>query len=198
MSQLILTRKPHDRSNIMAISLQDQLKKSGLIDEKKAKQLKRAKHKQEKVARKGKHPEPDPRKAELDKARAEKVAKDRQLNLEKNARAESKALAAQVKQLIEMNIIAKNGEQKFAFSADRKIKHIWVSQDQIEQLSHGTIAIVTQRSSQADQYVLVPAGVAEKITQRDDNTVVFKAEQAKVTEEEDPYADFQIPDDLTW
>ncbi|MBT4254702.1 MAG: DUF2058 family protein, partial [Gammaproteobacteria bacterium] len=30
----------------MPVSLQDQLKKSGLIDDKKAKQLKRAKHKQ--------------------------------------------------------------------------------------------------------------------------------------------------------
>ncbi len=38
----------------MSVSLQDQLKKSGLIDEKKAKQLKRAKNKQEKLARKTK------------------------------------------------------------------------------------------------------------------------------------------------
>jgi uncharacterized protein YaiL (DUF2058 family) len=39
----------------MSVSLQDQLKKSGLIDEKKAKQLKRAKNKQEKLARKTKN-----------------------------------------------------------------------------------------------------------------------------------------------
>ncbi|CAN0498361.1 unnamed protein product, partial [Discosporangium mesarthrocarpum] len=36
----------------MPNSLQDQLKKAGLVDDKKAKQLKRAKSKQEKLARK--------------------------------------------------------------------------------------------------------------------------------------------------
>lgn len=182
----------------MAISLQEQLKKSGLIDEKKAKQLNRAKHKEEKLARKGKNAAPDPRKAELEKVRSEKVAKDRQLNQEKNAQAQQKAIAAQIKQLIEMNIIAKDGDQKFSFSQAGKIKHIWISQTQIEQLSHGTIAIVNQKSSQANQQVLVPMGVAEKIAQRDESAVVFKADQTTVSQEDDPYADYQIPDDLTW
>lgn len=182
----------------MAISLQEQLKKSGLIDEKKAKQLNRAKHKEEKLARKGKNPSPDPRKAELLKAKAEKVAKDRQLNLEKNARAEQKAIAAQIKQLIELNTIAKDGDQKFSFTENSKIKHIWVSQVQIEQLSHGTIAIVNQKTGQKNPHTLVPIGVAEKIAQRDESVVVFKADKTTVSEEDDPYADYQIPDDLTW
>lgn len=182
----------------MAISLQEQLKKSGLINEKKAKQLKRAKGKEEKLARKGKNPGVDPRKLELEKIKAEKTAKDRQLNQEKNARAERKAIEAQIKQLIEMNTISKDGEQKFGFTEAGKIKHIWVSQTQLEQLSHGTIAIVLQKSSQANQHVLVPMAVAEKIAQRDENVVVFKADQTTVSEEDDPYADYQIPDDLTW
>ena len=182
----------------MAISLQEQLKKSGLIDEKKAKQLSRAKHKEEKLARKGKKSSPDPRKTELAKAKAEKVAKDRQLNLEKNAQAQQKALAAQIKQLIELNSIAKDGDQKFSFTENSKVKHIWVSPIQIEQLSHGTIAIVNQNAGQANQHVLVPVAVAEKIEQRDASAVVFKAEKTTVSEEDDPYADFQIPDDLTW
>ena len=95
----------------MSASLQDQLKKSGLIDDKKAKQLKRAKHKQEKLARKAKNPEVDQYKLELDRAKSETIAKDRQLNLEKNKQAEKHALTAQIKQLIEMNIVAKNGDQ---------------------------------------------------------------------------------------
>ena len=75
----------------MPVSLQDQLKKSGLIDDKKAKQLKRAKHKQEKHARKSKNPAVDQHKPELDREKSEKIAKDRQLNLEKNKQAEKNA-----------------------------------------------------------------------------------------------------------
>ena len=182
----------------MSVSLQDQLKKSGLIDDKKAKQLKRAKNKQEKLARKTKNPAVDEHKPELDRAKSEQMAKDRQLNLEKNRQAEKHALAAQIKQLIEMNIVAKDGDQKFSFTDTNVIKHIYVSQTQIDQLSRGTLAIVTQKQGQKYNHVVVPMGVAKKIEQRDAKLVVFKAQQSTIREEDDPYADYQIPDDLTW
>lgn len=182
----------------MSVSLQDQLKKSGLIDDKKAKQLKRAKNKQEKLARKTKNPAVDQHKLELDRAKSETIAKDRQLNLEKNKQAEKHALLAQIKQLIEMNIVAKDGDQKFSFTETTVIRHIYVSQTQVDQLSRGTLAIVTQKIGQKHNHVLVPMGVAKKIEQRDAMVVVFKAQQNTIGGEEDPYADFQIPDDLTW
>tara|TARA_B110000858_G_scaffold196853_1_gene256695 strand:+ start:5580 stop:6128 length:549 start_codon:yes stop_codon:yes gene_type:complete len=182
----------------MSASLQDQLRKSGLVDDKKAKQLKRAKNKQEKLARKTKNPSVDQHKLELERAKSEQIAKDRQLNLEKNKQSEQHALAAQIKQLIEMNIVAKDGEQKFSFSDDNVIKHIYVSQTQIEQLSRGTLAIARQKDGQQYAYVLVPMSVAMKIAQRDTKIIVFQTVQNAVAEEDDPYADFQIPDDLTW
>ena len=182
----------------MPVSLQDQLKKSGLIDDKKAKQLKRAKAKQEKLARKTRNPAADQAKVELERAKAEQIAKDRQLNLEKNKQAEKNALAAQIRQLIQMNIVAKDGDQKFSFTDARVIKHIYVSQTQIDQLSRGTLAIVTQKDGQKLNHVLVPMGVAKKIEQRDANVIVFTAQHNTISDEDDPYADFQIPDDLTW
>jgi len=186
----------------MSISLQDQLKKSGLVDEKKAKQLRRAKNKAQKLARSENNADTDPQKLALGKLKLEKIEraeKDRILNKKKNAVAEKKALAAQIKQLVAMNAIANEGDQKFSFSEDGKIKHIWVSQTQIDQLSHGTIAIISQRISQkGQQHTLVPMGVAEKIEQRDQSVVAFKAEHSTDKEEDDPYADYQIPDDLTW
>ena len=197
----------------MSVSLQEQLKKSGLVDDKKAKQLKRAKNKEEKLARKTKNPVVDERKLEQQRVKAAKIAKDRQLNLEKNKQAEKHALAAQIKQLIEMNAVAKDGEQKFSFTEDKVIKHIYVSQTQIDQLSRGTLAIVAQSvvsqsvvkkpvdkqgTGQKRNHVLVPMGVAEKIEQRDATVVVFKAQKNTAVDEDDPYADFQIPDDLTW
>ena len=182
----------------MSVSLQDQLKKSGLIDDKKAKQLKRAKNKQEKLARKTKNPAVDQYKLEQDRAKSEKIAKDRQLNLEKNRKAEKNAVVAQIKQLIEINIVAKDGDQKFSFTDASVIRHIYVSQTQIDQLSRGALTIVRQKNGQKHNHVLVPMGVAKKIEQRDAKVVVFKAQQNTIAEEDDPYADFQIPDDLTW
>ena len=72
----------------MPNSLQDQLKKSGLVDDKKAKQLERAKNKQEKLARKTRNLSVDEAKLAMEKAKAEQVERDRQLNLEKNKQAE--------------------------------------------------------------------------------------------------------------
>ena len=198
MSSDSLTTSHSANYLLMSVSLQDQLKKSGLIDDKKAKQLKRAKNKQEKLARKTKKPVVDQHKLELDRAKSEKIAKDRQLNLEKNKQAEKHAVVAQIKQLIEMNIVAKDGDQKFSFTDANIIKHIYVSQTQIDQLSRGTLAIVTQKDGQKHSHVLVPMGVAKKIEQRDATVVVFTAQQNTIGEEDDPYADFQIPDDLTW
>jgi len=182
----------------MSSSLQDQLKKAGLVDDKKAKELKRAKSKQEKLARKTKKPSLDQAKLELERAKAEKIERDRQLNLEKNKKAEQVALAAQIKQLIEMNIVAKDGDQKFNFGDANVIKHIYVSQTQIDQLARGALAIVAQKDGQSRNYVLVPMGVAEKIEQRDAKAVIFKAQKNTTSEDDDFYADFQIPDDLTW
>ena len=181
----------------MAISLQDQLKKSGLVDDKKAKQLSRAKRKESKLAHKGKKPKIDESKLALERAKAEKVARDRQLNLEKTQKAHSIAIVAQIKQLIELNIIPKDGEEKFHFPDAKKIKHIWVSEKQVDHLRRSMIAIVKS----SDQYVLVPMKVADKITQRDANAVIFKADLAsteEVSDDDDFYADFKIPDDLVW
>ena len=182
----------------MPNSLQDQLKKSGLVDDKKAKQLKRAKNKQEKLTRKTRNPSVDEAKLAMEKAKAEQVERDRQLNLEKNKQAEQNAIAAQIKQLIEMNAIGKEGDQKFNFTDANAIKHMYVSQAQVDQLSRGTLAIVVQKNGKDRNYVLVPMGVALKIEQRDQEVVLFKAQENTTINEDDPYAEFQIPDDLTW
>jgi len=50
-----------------------------------------------------------------------------------------------------------------------------------------------------DKYELVPTPVAEKIQQRDVSYVITQVLSAPIeTDEEDPYADYQIPDDLMW
>ena len=48
-------------------------------------------------------------------------------------------------------------------------------------------------------YELVPRVVSDKISQRDQNAVIV-ANTKKITqqEEDDPYKDYVIPDDLMW
>ncbi|MBN4053585.1 DUF2058 domain-containing protein [Haliea sp. AH-315-K21] len=181
----------------MAISLQDQLKQSGLVDDKKAKQLSRAKRKETKLAHKGKKPQIDQGKLALERTQAEKVARDKRLNLEKTQKAQNIAVAAQIKQLIELNFIARDGEEKFHFTDANKVKHIWVNEEQVDHLRKSMIAIVKL----ADQYVLVPMKVADKIAQRDTKVVIFKGDLSSAetnSEDDDFYADFKIPDDLVW
>ena len=47
-------------------------------------------------------------------------------------------------------------------------------------------------------YELVPLSVAEKIKQRNEKRVVIFEAEEKSKDEDDPYADYEVPDDLIW
>lgn len=173
-------------------NLKAQLLKSGLVDNKRAKKI----HQQQLEAGKSAK---DEAKNQVQQAMAEKAEKDRLLNLQLKEEQEKKAILPQIKQLIETNKIDRaGGEVAYQFTDDKKIKKLYVTDLQFKQVTKGIIAIVRF----ADGYELVPARVAEKIATRDANLVLvlnLKAETtATETAEEDPYADYQIPDDLMW
>ena len=179
-------------------SLQDQLLKAGLVDAKKAKQVKKDKRKSQKQQHKSKEVAVDETKAAAAQARAEKAEKDRKLNEERKLEAERKAIAAQIKQLIEVNRQAKSErgqeESAYNFTDGKQIKKIFVSAPVQEQLSKGRLAIVKL----GEGYELVPAAVADKIRQRDEACVVSQQAASQDVDEDDPYADYEIPDDLMW
>ncbi|WP_372747330.1 DUF2058 domain-containing protein [Litorivivens sp.] len=178
-------------------SLQEQLLKAGIVDEKKAKQAKKEKRKAAKQA-KG-QTQVDESKAAALQARAEKAERDRELNRQRQAAAERKAVQAQIDQLITTNSIdRRGGEVAYQFVDNKKIKKLLVTDAIQAQLTRGQIAIVALQG----RYELVPAAVAEKIRQRDESRVLVlhdrSAESAEMVDEDDPYADYQIPDDLMW
>ncbi|RLA39623.1 MAG: DUF2058 domain-containing protein [Gammaproteobacteria bacterium] len=179
----------------MANSLQGQLQKSGLLTAKKAKQVTKDKRKQDKMQRKGQQPVEDNLKQQLAENKAEKRSKDKSLNQQQNQKSLRKALAAQIKQLIEINAIAASGDQPFNFTDGKHIKRIYVDDEQVGRLSRGVFTIVKS----ADRYVIVPTPVADKIAQRDPERIIFKAEKEdNTTDADDPYAEYKIPDDLMW
>ena len=179
----------------MANSLLDQLQKTGLVDAKKAKQVVKDKRKQDKVQRKGKPAPVDQHQLELKQAKADKAEKDRQLNLARDEKSQRKAIAAQIKQLVEMNTIAATGEQPFNFADGKHIKRIYVDEEQTGRLSRGVLAIVKL----GDKYSIVPSPVADRIAERDPGRIIFKAEKDEsIIDQDDAYADYKIPDDLNW
>jgi uncharacterized protein YaiL (DUF2058 family) len=176
-------------------SLQDQLLKAGVVDAKKAKEIAKEKRKKAKQRPKGQAVLNETRE-QAQQARAEKAERDRELNRQQREAAEQRAIAAQIRQLIEMNRIGRSGgETAYQFTDGTKIKKMYVTPLLQNQLSKGLIAIVKFH----DGYELVPAAVAEKISQRDESIVLVRNTGRKEeVDEDDPYADYQIPDDLMW
>ncbi|WP_045860667.1 DUF2058 domain-containing protein [Teredinibacter purpureus] len=175
-------------------SLQDQLLNAGLVNEKTAKKAKKDKAKKKRVDRKSSQPIIDETKEQAKKVLAEKTERDRQLNAERNAKAQQKAILAQIRQLITTNAIRRDGDIAFNFSDGKLIKKIYINGKLQDQLSRGQIAVVRLDEG----YELVPAVIAEKISQRDDGAIISLAERNNTIEDDDPYADYQIPDDLMW
>jgi len=185
----------------MSNALQDQLLKAGLTTEKKIKKEIHAKKKKAKQNKKKKNKakEIDESKLIAQKAAEEKRLRDRELNRQKEDAAKQKAIIAQIKQLIEMNRAdTSKGEVAYNFedTVDGKsvIKKTFVTDELHDQISRGKFAIVKCE----DTYSTVPAIVANKIKDRDENYIIVLNKPGSTEEIDDEYADYQIPDDLMW
>jgi uncharacterized protein YaiL (DUF2058 family) len=176
-------------------SLRDQLLKAGVVDQKKAQQLKKEQRKEARQQPKG-QPRVDENREQALRALAEKAERDREINRRQQAQAEQKAIQAQVVQLITMNRISRQGgDVPYQFADGKKIKKIHVTSKLQQQLINGQLAIARLKEG----YELVPAAVAEKIRQRSDSAIaLLNSRQVGGPAEDDPYADYQIPDDLMW
>lgn len=180
----------------MAGSLQDQLLKAGIINDKKAKQIKQEKRKEAKQQPKGQVAVNETAER-VHQARAEKAEKDRLANQAIQQEAAHKALRAQVKQIIETHRIRdRQGDVAYQFVDATKIKKINVSQKIFDQLTRGQVGIARL----GEGYEIIPRVIAEKLQQRDAEAVIKMPEKAQTTAIQDdaPYADYPIPDDLMW
>lgn len=179
----------------MANAFQDQLLKAGLVSKDKVNKANKSKHKQAKQQPNNSTTDDDKRKREIRQAELEKAASDRELNRRKVDADNKKAIAAQIRQLIELNHIPDDdGDTVFNFADGNKIKRIYVTNETRKQLVYGQLAIVRL----GEKYEVVPKKVAEKIMQRDESVVVLCNEATQDSEEVDEYADYKVPDDLMW
>jgi uncharacterized protein YaiL (DUF2058 family) len=178
------------------LSLQDQLLKSGLTSDAKAKQVKTEKRKQAKVQRNNGVDMVDEIKLSAEQARQQQAERDRELNRLKQQAEAQKALAAQIVQISQLNRIEQDSNGlAYQFNHQNKVKTVYVSEKVREALINGRAGIIGLDSG----YEIVPAEIARKIQDRDANRVVVLNQISQATmAEDDPYADYQIPDDLMW
>lgn len=178
----------------MGNSLQDQLLQAGLVSQD---QLNKAKKQKAKPPRgKKKKARTRPEDPEARRRREEKAAYDRELNQQREEVRRQREVAAQVRQLVSQHKVARRESEDdvpFNFQNKDKIKRLYVSPELHQQISSGRLKIVNDNGV----FELVPPDVAEKIRQRNPSLVIDLPEE-KAADADDPYAEFQVPDDLMW
>ncbi|HPE61505.1 MAG TPA: DUF2058 domain-containing protein [Thiolinea sp.] len=183
------------------MSLKDQLLKAGLVDKSKADQaereLRKKAHRKTAKGKKSEEPEAaDAVKVAAEQARQSQAERSRELNRQQREAAEQRAIQAQIRQLVAMNRVARiNEEAVYQFADGSRVKELHMAGKLREQVAGGLLAIARLDRG----YELVPKGVAEKIMQRDASAIlVLNTRADNIPDEDDPYAAFQVPDDLMW
>ncbi|WP_394778660.1 DUF2058 domain-containing protein [Undibacterium sp.] len=176
-------------------SLQEQFLKAGLVDKKKVKLVNQDKSKQMKVERRtGTQTVDEARLAALEVQR-KSAERARELNAQRDAAANQKAVMAQIAQMVQQNRQSKGkGDIAYNFTRGTKIDRIYVSALVQEHLAAGRLGIVCLDGATE----LVPRVIADKIAERDPSLVVRVVKTTSQIDEDDPYAAFPIPDDLMW
>lgn len=182
----------------MVGSLKDQLLKAGIASKKQAKDIELEKRRKRKQGKPQASKEDQERAAAIEAARLRKIEKDRALNAQRKEAQARRAAQAEIRQLVEQHRIRAPGntEIRYQFVWNGKIRSLWVDADLQARLAAGSAGLVL-----IDQdFVPVPASIAERINQRDPAVVVRNDDPGTRTTspEEAEYADFPIPDDLHW
>jgi hypothetical protein len=185
----------------MSLSLREQLLKAGLVTEKQAKQAERTtsgqRHQQVKGGKRAPPPPPAPTKA-AQQAQAAKLLRDQELNRKQQEKAERRARAAQLRQLVEqLRVPRPESDDFYNFVDDGKVRRMQVTPELRARIVAGSLMIVRYDG----RYDLVPVDAIERIREKHADAIVASpaAEPAASTPaEDDPYKDFVVPDDLTW
>ena len=184
----------------MGKSLQDQLRQAGLANAKQAAKAKRSQNHKRKQAQRGVIVEEEATRLARE-ADAAKQERDRALNLERQEAAEARAIQAQIVQLVDLNRITERGDTEFGFTDDSRIRTLRVVADDRAALVAGRLAVVKLGgdTGQDARYEIVPRPVAKKVAERDAARVVLMNEKDETElDADDPYAGYDVPDDLMW
>ncbi len=175
---------------------QEQLLKAGVVSQQQVNRVNQEKKKKQRKQRGKKRPETDERQLKAQQAAKHKADRDRELNQRKEEQARNRAISIEIDQLIKTHKLKRDDSCDLAYNFEHqgKVKRLYINADMRARLLKGQLGIARIEGN----YELVPKDVAEKIRARNDKRVLLFDEKPDRPAEDDPYADYQIPDDLTW
>ena len=181
-------------------SLQDQLLKAGLTTKQKTRQAnvdKRKKNKQKRSGVQHSASLQEQVQQDLAKAKTDKITKDNALNEQKKQQLADKEQMLRIKQIL-MHHQIKNvaGDNEYNYTFDNIIKKLPLDALTHRALVNGRLALC---GLDGITY-LVTRETAEKLSELDKHVVLVQNDKIldEQVDEDDPYADYQIPDDLMW
>ncbi len=181
-------------------SLQEQLLKAGLTTKQKARQANAEKRRKNKQKRSGAAVDvslQEKVKQDLAKAKADKLAKDMALNEEKKRQLAAKEQQLRIQQILNHHQLKEvDGDTVYNYTFGSKIKKLMLDAKTHKALVDGRLALC----GLDDTTYLVTAETAAKVAELDASVVLVQNDKvvSDNIDEDDPYADYQIPDDLMW
>ncbi len=173
-------------------SLKDQLRQAGLL--KKQQNQPRKKKSKSRSA----DPAAQQRQAELDALARHKKERDRELNQQRERQRAAQEQSDWFRQLLSAHALPKSAQaedaEPFNFPLDNKIHRIYVDARTRAQLSNAVLGIAWMDR----RYHLLPAEVAARIAAKIPKRIWLARATDPAAATEDPYAEFQVPDDLVW
>ncbi|MFV2061733.1 MAG: DUF2058 domain-containing protein [Gammaproteobacteria bacterium] len=179
----------------MSNAFQDQLLKAGLVTKQQVQKANKTKHKKTKQQSK-KEQTINEAKLKAQQQATEKSKRDLELNKKKEHQARQKAISIEINQLITDNTIKRDEKCEiiYNFEHQKKIKRIYINEEMKQKIINGQLGIARIEG----RYELVPKLIAERIQQRNEKRIILFTDEEQSVDENDPYSDYKIPDDLTW
>ncbi len=181
-------------------SLQDQLLKAGLTTKQKTRQANADKRKKNKQKRSGvQHGASlqEQVKEDLAKAKTDKQVKDNQLNELKKQQLVEKEKHLRIKQILMHHQLKNvNGDSEYNYTFDNKIKKLSLDAVTHRALVNGRLALCGLEEAT----YIVTSETAMKLAELNDKIILVQNDKvvSETIDEDDLYADYQIPDDLVW
>ncbi|MFQ3175801.1 MAG: hypothetical protein ACJAYB_000843 [Psychromonas sp.] len=178
-------------------SLQEQLMKSGLINKQKAQQVQTDKRRKAKQKKKKGSVEVSDMQISLNDQKQQNKQQDLDKNKETQAELALRAAHGKLIQMIAQHC-EKNyqGEIDYHFTYSNKVKRIAVDSKTQKGLIRGELAICVLNEA----FYLINKEAAAILAEIDPSVLValHDKQEPLAAPEDDPYADFAIPDDLIW
>lgn len=182
----------------MSNSLADQLLKAGLVDEQQVNNAQQSKRRSQSNANQGK--KQGSKNAGSAKSRAPSHARTQSSGQSANKLSDKQAkveqrrlLNVQLKGVFEHEgVESPEGDQKFHYPYQNKVRGIYVSKSQHEKLSQGALAVTLYKAKTK----LIPVELIDEVLAVDAERFMYvvSAESSAMTDE----GDFPVPDDLIW